>query len=117
MLWPDGSFHGLAVSERPLAAAPGHRIAASRAERLALRTAAHRYGASANDLSVESTSLAWVAPNDAWSAAAPDAPGDTLRLAWVVTLRADGHLAERLRGLQVWLDAGDGSVVGGDVME
>ena len=117
MLWPDGSFHGLAVSERRLAAAPGHRIAASTAERFAVRTAAHRYGASAKDLSVESTSLAWVAPNDAWSAAAPDAPGDTLRLAWVVRLRADGDLAERLRGLQVWLDAGDGSVVGGDVME
>jgi hypothetical protein len=34
-----------------------------------------------------------------------------------VTLRTDGALAERLRGLQVWVDAGDGSVVGGDVME
>jgi len=117
LLWPDGSFHGLAVSERPLATAPRHRIAASRAERLAERTVARRYGASAKDLAVESTSLAWVAPNDAWNAAAPDAPGDALRLAWVVTFRADGHLAERLRGLQVWLDAGDGSVVGGDVME
>jgi hypothetical protein len=117
LLWPDGSFHGLGVSERPLAAAPRHRIAASRAERLAERRAAARYGSGAKDLSVESTSLAWVAPNDAWNAAAPDAPGEALRLAWVVTLRADGHLAERLRGLQVWLDAGDGSVVGGDVME
>jgi hypothetical protein len=117
LLWPDGSFHGLSVSERPLAAVPRHRIAASRAERLAERTVAQRYGASAKDLSVESTSLAWVAPNDAWNAAAPDAPAASLRLAWVVTLRADGHLADRLRGLQVWLDAGDGSVVGGDVME
>jgi hypothetical protein len=117
LLWPDGSFHGLAVSERPLATAPGHRIAAARAERLAVRTAAGRYGANAKDLSVESTSLAWVAPNDVWNATAPDAPGATLRLAWIVTFRADGHLAERLRGLQVWLDAGDGSVVGGDVME
>jgi hypothetical protein len=100
-----------------LAATPRHRIAASRAERLAQQTVSRRYGASAKDLTVESTSLAWVAPNDAWNAAAPDAPAASLRLAWVVTLRADGHLAHRLRGLQVWLDAGDGSVVGGDVME
>jgi hypothetical protein len=117
LLWPDGSFHGLAVSERSLAAAPNRRIAAAKAERIAARAAAARYGTKASGLSVASSRLAWVAPNDAWNAAAPDAPGGTLRLAWVVTLRADGTLAERLRGLQVWVDAGDGSVVGGDVME
>jgi hypothetical protein len=117
LLWPDGSFHGLAVSERPLATVPRHRIAASRAKHLAGRAVTGRYGASVKDLTVESTSLAWVAPNDAWNAAAPDAPAESLRLAWVVTFRADGHLAERLRGLQVWVDAGDGSVVGGDMME
>jgi len=117
LLWPDGSFHGLAVSARSLAAAPDRRIPAAKAEQLAERTAAARYGTKASGPSVESSRLAWVAPNDAWNAAAPDAPGGTLRLAWVVTLRADGQLAERLRGLQVWVDAGDGTVVGGDVME
>jgi hypothetical protein len=117
LLWPDGSFHGLTVSERPLAAAPGRRVGAGQARQVAERTAAGRYGASAGELSVESTELAWVAPNDAWNAAVPDAPAKTLRLAWVVTLRADGALADRLRGLQVWLDAGDGRVIGGDVLE
>jgi len=117
LLWPDGAFHGLAVSERPLAEAPDRRIAAAKAERIAERTAAARYGTKASGLSVGLSRLAWVAPNDAWNAAAPDAPGGTLRLAWVVTIRTDGALAERLRGLQVWVDAGDGSVVGGDVME
>jgi hypothetical protein len=117
LLWPDGSFHGLAVSERPLAAAPARRIGPGQARRIAERTVAGRYGSSAGDLSVESTQLAWVSPNDAWNAAAPDAPGETLRLAWVVTLRANGATAERLRAVQVWLDAGDGSVIGGDVLE
>jgi hypothetical protein len=117
LLWPDASFHAVAVSERPLAASPGRRISAEKAQRIAERTAAPRYGAKANDVTVDSTRLAWVAPNDAWNAVAPDAPGQTLRLAWVVTLRTDGQLAERVRGLQVWLDAGDGSVLGGDVLE
>ena len=117
LLWPDGSFHGVAVSERPLAAAPARRIVAGRAREIASATAAGRYGSAAADLAVESAELAWVAPNDAWDASAPDAPGETLRLAWVVRLRADGSLAERLRGLQVWLDAGDGRVIGGDVLE
>lgn len=117
LLWPDGSFHGLTVSERPLAAGPERRIGAGQARIIAERTVAGRYGRSATDLSIDSSRLAWVAPNDAWNAAAPDAPGETLRLAWVVTFHADGPLAERLRGLQVWLDAGTGSVVGGDVLE
>jgi hypothetical protein len=117
LLWPDGSFHGLTVSERPLAAAPGRRIGAGEARKVAERTVAGRYGTSVTDLSIESSRLVWVAPNDAWNAAAPDAPGQTLRLAWVVTFQADGPLAERLRGLQIWLDAGTGSVVGGDVLE
>ena len=117
LLWPDGSFHGLAVSERPLAAAPGRRIGPGQMRRIAERTVAGRYGASATELSVESSQLAWVAPNDAWNGAAPDAPGQTLHLAWVVTFHADGPLAERLRGLQVWLDAGTGSVIGGDFRE
>lgn len=117
LLWADGSFHGLTVSERPLAAAPGRRIGGGQARQVAERTAAGRYGASVRDLAVQSTELAWVAPNDAWNAAAPDAPAETLRLAWVVTLRADGALAERLRGLQVWVDAGDGRIIGGDVLE
>jgi hypothetical protein len=117
LLWPDGSFHGLTVAERPLAAAPGRRIAAGEARQIAEATAAGRYGANAEDLRVASAKLAWLAPNDAWNAGAPDAPAPTLRLAWVVTLTAGGPLADRLRGLQVWVDAGDGSVVGGDVME
>jgi hypothetical protein len=117
LLWPDGSFHGLAVSERPLAAAPKHAVKVAQARRVADRAAAGRYGAAAKDLSIQSAQLAWVAPNDAWNAAAPDAPGQTLRLAWVVALAADGALAERVRGLQVWVDATDGRIIGGDVLE
>lgn len=115
LLWPDGSFHGLAVSERPLASTPGHRITPAQARRVAARVAASRYGAGA--VSFDAASLAWVAPNDAWDAAAADAPAATLRLAWVVTLNANAEAAERVRALQVWVDAGDGSVIGGDVLE
>lgn len=117
LLWPDGSFHGVAAAERPLAAAPARRIGAGRAREIASATAAGRYGSGAREFTIESAQLAWVAPNDAWAAAGPDAPAETLRLAWVVTLRSDGSLAGRLRGLQVWVDAGDGRVIGGDVLE
>ena len=61
-------------------------------------------------------SLAWVAPNDTFEAARPDAPLETRRLGWVITVRSSGALAGSMRGLEVWIDAGDGSLLGGDVV-
>ena len=60
--------------------------------------------------------LAWVAPNDTFAPARPDAPAATLRLAWVGRVATTATLAESLRGLEVYLDAGDGSLLGGDVL-
>ena len=65
---------------------------------------------------VVTTALAWVAPNDTFEAARPDAPAEVRRLAWVVGVRSSGALAVSLRGLDVWVDAGDGSLLGGDVL-
>lgn len=116
-LWPDGSFHGLSRIERPLGAAPPRPIAAGVARNTAEAWAAQRYGSVAADLTVSAVERAWVGPNDAFAANGLDAPAETLRLAWLVRLDAHGALADRLRSVEVWLDAGDGSVLGGDVVE
>ena len=116
-LWPDGSFHGLSRIQRPLAAAPAQPIAAEVARNTAEAWAAQRYGPVAVDLAVSSVARAWVAPNDTFVANGLDAPAETLRLAWLVRLDAHGALADRLRSVEVWLDAGDGRVLGGDVVE
>jgi hypothetical protein len=58
-----------------------------------------------------------VAPNDTWAPERPDAPAETLRLAWIVRYEASGPLSERMRLLELWVDAGDASVIGGDVAE
>ena len=60
--------------------------------------------------------LAWVAPNDLFAKAGADAPGATLRLAWLVTVEASGSLADQWRRLEIHLDAGDGSLLGGDIL-
>jgi hypothetical protein len=57
-----------------------------------------------------------VAPNDTFEPTRPDAPAEVRRLAWVVSVRTSGPLAEALRGLEVSIDAGDGSLLGGDVL-
>jgi hypothetical protein len=116
-LWPDGSFHGLSRVERPLAVTPARPIAAAVARTAAEALVAQRYGPSATDLAVGSVDRAWVAPNDTFAANGLDAPAETLRLAWLVRFDAHGALADRLRSVEVWLDARDGGVLGGDVVE
>ena len=116
-LWADGTFHGLSRIERPLAAAPTHPIATGAARTSAETWAAGHFGGAAADLRVSAVERAWVAPNDTFAQAGLDAPAETLRLAWVVRFEARGALATRLRFVEAWLDAGTGSLLGGDVVE
>ncbi len=116
-LWTDGSFHALSRRERPLAAAPIRRMPAGGARSLAESIVARRFGGGAVDLHVAATELAWVAPNDTWSPDRPDAPAATLRLAWIVRFEAGGSLAGHVRLVEYWIDAGNGSLIGGDLVE
>jgi hypothetical protein len=104
-------------SERPLAERPGRLLAATDARRLA---GAHLAGwldaRSAGQWRISGAALAWVAPNDTFESTAPDAPAPILRLAWVVRVGTSGGLAEAIRGLELYLDAGDGRLLGGDVL-
>jgi hypothetical protein len=116
-LWADGSFHALNRSERALAARPATTQSADVARSTAERIVASRFKASTANLAVVAVDQAWVAPNDTWDPTRPDAPDAVLRLAWVVRLQSSGSLADRMRMLELWLDAGDGALIGGDIVE
>ena len=116
-LWPDGSFHGLTASDHALAARPPTTIAVSAAESIVATLLDRWIPASARgDVRIVGSALAWVAPNDTFEPARPDAPAEIRRLAWVVTVRSRGAFASTIRGLEVAIDAGDGSGLGGDVL-
>lgn len=116
-LWSDGSFHSLARSERPLAASPATVIDEARVRALAAAKLDAWFPApDRGGLTVEQPSLAWVAPNDTFEPALPDAPAATLRLAWVASVRATGPAAGRVEAVELWFDAGDGRLLGGDVL-
>ncbi len=116
-LGPDGAVRHLVRTERTLAPAPVMTIDAGEARRLGTARldgwlpAADRPLATISDLT-----LAWIAPNDMFVAAGPDAPAATLRLAWVVEARAAGRLAQRWTALELWLDGGTGALLGGDIL-
>lgn len=115
-LWQDGRLHAVVRSERPLAPRPPAVIGQAAARAAATAYIADRLGARSGALAIARLDLRWVAPNDAFDASLPDAPSPTLRLAWVVEARAAGDAAESLRAVRLYLDAGSGALIGGDVL-
>jgi hypothetical protein len=116
-LWPEGSVHGLTRTERTLAARPAVVLDEAHA-RAIVRSALDTWftGDARGQVNLTGVALAWVAPNDTFAVGGPDAPSAVLRLAWVARVSASGALGENLRALDVYVDAGDGSIVGGDIL-
>jgi hypothetical protein len=115
-LWPDGRMHAIVRSERPLAARPATTLDEATARTRATATIGTLFGARAGQVSIATLGLGWVAPNSAFDPTGPDAPGATLRLAWIVEAHTSGDLADGLRAVKLYLDAGTGSLIGGDVL-
>ena len=116
-LFADGTLHAVAERQRALAPEPAVVLGRDRAERLARERLRTLLGAvDAEQATIVGLDLAWVAPNDTFDAAAPDAPDPVLRLAWVARARTRGALVDRLRALELYLDAGDGALLGGDLL-
>jgi hypothetical protein len=115
-LWPDGRMHAIVRTERSLAARPSVTLDQATARGRATATLRAMFGSSSGGVRIASLGLAWVAPNSAFDPAGPDAPGATLRLAWVVEARTSGELADGLRAVKLFLDAGSGTLIGGDVL-
>ena len=74
------------------------------------------FGSRSGQVAISAVALGWIAPNDAFEPTAPDAPDATLRLAWVVEARTQGDLSDGLRAVKLFLDAGSGALLGGDVL-
>lgn len=117
VLWADGTFHGLAGSERALAPAPGVVIGEGAARSAAAGVISREFGALSGQLRPAAMERAWIAPNGAFTATPVDAPDAPLRLAWIARFDAEASLADRVRSVEVWIDAGDGRTLGGDVVE
>ena len=114
----DGSFHAIVRTEHPLAPAPSAQIDQARARILARARLDMWLSADLRaDATISSITLAWVAPNDTFGDPLPTASPGVLRLAWIVRVTTGGSLADRVAGLEIAFDAGNGTRLGGDVLE
>jgi len=114
----DGSFHAIVRTEHQLAAAPAAPIDPARLRLLAgARLDGWLAAGLRREAAISSIALAWVAPNDTFGDAIPGGPRGVLRLAWIVRVTTSGSLAGRFGGLELAFDAGNGTPLGGDLLE
>lgn len=114
----DGSFHGIVRTQHALAKMPAVLIDPARVRVLTGARLDRWFTADVRaDASVSAPALAWIAPNETFGDAIPAGAGGTVRLAWIVRVTTSGALAERLAGLELAFDAGDGAPLGGDILE
>ncbi len=114
---PDGRIQSLARVEHQLAAAPAQRIKADEAKQFASNKADLWFRAHGSDYSIDSMDLEWVGPNGAFDAGKSIDPQPVYRLAWVANVKPSGDASKYLWMVTVYLDAGDGSLLGGDFVE
>jgi hypothetical protein len=113
----DGAIGSVGQVTHELAEAPAYRLSKDQALSVAsgqMRTWSSRSGAS---FSVRDLDLEWAGPNAAFEPSRIDAPEAPYRLAWIVNVIPTGDAASYARLVTLYIDAGDGSVVGGDVVE
>jgi hypothetical protein len=66
---------------------------------------------------IQGMNLEWVGPNAAFDPAKVAAGDEPYRLAWVANVQPSGSIADVVRLITLYVDAGDGTVIGGDVVE
>lgn len=114
----NGEFHAIVRTQHELAAAPAVRIDQAQVRLLVgARLDGWFAGSLRREAAISSLGLAWVAPNDTFGDAIPAGPPGVLRLAWIVRVTAKGSLADRFAGLELAFDAGQGTPLGGDLLE
>ncbi len=114
---PDGHIQSLARTEHQLAAAPARQIKAEDARRRVADKADGWFTANGSSYTIESMDLEWVGPNGAFDPTKSIDPQPVYSLAWVANVKPSGDASRYMWLVTVYIDAGDGSVIGGDFVE
>ncbi len=113
---PDGRIASLSRVDHALAA--GRKaISSGRAVEIGRTILDEWSGHSESDYEIQGATLEWVEPNGIFD---PDRIGsmpEAYRQAWVVVAKPTGAAAEHLNLLALFIDAADGSLIGGDTVQ
>ena len=113
----DGFLGSVTWIEHQLAPEPGRRIGRDAARGAVAARGDAWFAGTQSGYRLDDASLQWVAPNGLFDATASLVSSVPYRLAWVVNVKPTGPAALSVSLITVFVDAGDGSVIGGDVVE
>jgi hypothetical protein len=117
-VWPDGTISGISHEERQLAGIPAQTMTYAQAQAKASgyldRMAA---GHNRQDYTLTSVVLSWEPANQSFVASPSPVIDPFLHLAWVATVATSGAASSSLSGARLYVDAGSGELLGGDVQE
>jgi hypothetical protein len=116
-LWSDGRIQSLARVTHDLASPPDRRISSDQARQVASATVDQWFAGRNSDHTIQSMDLEWVGPNGAFDPARITDSPQPYRLAWVANVKPTGAAASYVWLMTLYVDAGDGSIIGGDVVE
>jgi hypothetical protein len=113
----DGSIGSVTSVEHELAAEPWQRLGRDAALRVVGAQGDGWFAGTDSGYRIESATVEWVGPNGLFDPTVPMTTSSPYRLAWVVNVRPTGPAALSVAVITVFVDAGDGSVIGGDVVQ
>jgi hypothetical protein len=116
-VWPDGRIQSISSTQHQLASAPARQLSQTQASTDANRYLDRWFSGTSSGYRVQDLDLEWVGPNGAFDASQPLEPQPVYRLAWVVNVKPSGAASDYLWLLTMYVDAGDGSLLGGDFVE
>ena len=116
-VWQDGRIQSVAQVEHSLAAAPQRLLAETDARGSVTRQCDAWFAGTGSSYTLKSMDLEWVGPNAAFDAGKLSAAAAPYRLAWVANVNPSGRVAESVQLITLYIDAGSGAVIGGDVVE
>lgn len=115
-VWPDGRIQSLSRVEHVLAAAPAQPIGQENARQVAADNL-DRWFARGSAYAIQSVTLAWVEPNGAFDPTRITTAPAPYRLAWVTEVKPSGDAASYMWLITLFVDATDGTIIGGDFVE
>jgi len=113
----DGDIGSVGQVVHGLAAAPLVKLTATQARALATKQVQAWTAKSGAGFAITGATMQWVGPNAAFDSSKIGAPQQPYRLAWVVTIAPQGNAASYAGVVVLFIDAGDGTVIGGDMVE
>lgn len=116
-VWQDGRIQSVARVEHPLAAAPTRRLGQADAQQAVIRQVDKWFAGKDYGYAVGGLDLEWVGPNAAFDSSKVGTAPAPYRLAWVANVKPSGSASTYVQLITLYVDAGDGTVIGGDIVE